>query len=272
MRYPMRWQWLSVVTPVVESPLIGVDVQRRDDVLVLKVTGLLDETTHRSLRDAIIDAALDEPNAVLIDVNDLSVPSESAWSVLTSAHWYVSTWPDVPILLVCAHPQRQLAITRCGVDRYVPVYRTDELALDTVAGGSLHRRRRVRTQLPVEAASIGVARGSIADRLTAWAQGDLIPIASTVAAIFVENVLAHTDSAPILIVESYRNTVVVAVEDGSRIPAGRHEDTDRGAEAVSGLSIVSALCREWGSIPTSTGKTVWALVGRDSQLWGRDVF
>ena len=250
-----------------ESPLIGVDVQRRDDVLVLKVAGVLDETTHRSLRDAIIDAALDEPSAVLIDVNELFVPSESGWSVLTSAHWYVSTWPDVPILLVCARPQRRLAIARCGVARYVPVYPTDESALGTVAGGSLHRRRRrARTQLPVDAVSIGLARGSIADRLTAWSQGDLIPVASTVATIFVENVLAHTDSAPILIVESYQDTVVVAVEDGSRIPAGRHEDTDHGAEGVSGLAIVSALCHAWGSIPTSTGKTVWALVGRDSHL------
>ena len=255
-----------------ESPLIGVELQRRDDVLVLKVAGVLDETTHRSLRDAIIDAALDEPSAVLIDVNELFVPSESGWSVLTSAHWYVSTWPDVPILLVCARPQRRLAIARCGVARYVPVYPTDESALDTVAAGSSHRRRRARTQLPVDAVSIGLARASITDRLTAWAQGDLIPVAGTVATIFVENVLAHTDSAPILIVESYQDTVVVAVEDGSRIPAGRHEDTDHGAEVVSGLAIVSALCHAWCSIPTSTGKTVWAIVGRDSQLWGREVF
>jgi hypothetical protein len=258
--------------PVADSPLIGVDLQRRDGASFLKLTGMLDETTHRPLRDAIIDAALDEPSAVLVDVSELSVPSESAWSVLASAHWFVSTWPDVPILLVCAHPQHHLAITRCGVDRHLPVYPTGESALETVAAASSQRRRRVRTQLPIDVVSIGLARGSIADRLTAWAQGDLIPVASTVAAILVENVLAHTDSAPILIVESYRNTVVVAVEDRSHIPAGRHEDTDRGAEAVSGLSIVSALCHSWGSIPTSTGKTVWALVGRDSQLWGRDVF
>ena len=150
----------------------------------------------------------------------------------------------------------------------MPVYPTDESALGAVAGGSLQqrRRRRVRTQLPVGVVGIGLARASIADRLTAWAQGDLIPVASTVATIFVENVLAHTDSAPILIVESYRNAVVVAVEDGSHIPAGRHEDAHHGAEIVSGLAIVSALCSAWGSIPTSTGKTVWALVGRDGQL------
>jgi anti-anti-sigma regulatory factor len=258
--------------PVTEPPVIGIDLQRRHGASVLRVTGVLDETTHRSLRDAIIDAALDEASAVLIDVNELSVPSESVWSVLTSAHWYVSTWPDVPIVLVCAHSQRRSAITRCGVDRHLALYATEESAFDTVAGGSLRRRRRVRTQLPIDAVSVGLARGSIADRLTAWAQRDLIPVASTVATIFVENVLAHTDSAPILIVESYQGMVAVAVEDGSRIPAGWHEDTDHGVEVVSGLAIVSALCDAWGSIPTSTGKTVWALVGRYSQLWSRDVF
>jgi anti-anti-sigma regulatory factor len=249
---------------VAESPVIDVAVQRQDDVSVLKVTGVLDETTYRSLRDAIVDAALNETRAVLIDVDDLSVPSESTWSVLTSAHWYVDTWPGVPIVLVCTHPQHRLAIARRGVARYLPVYPTCESALIAVAGESLGRQR-VRTPFPADARSIGLARASIADTLNAWSQADLIPVASTVAAIFVENVLAHTDSAPTLIVESYQDTVVVAVEDGSGIPAGRHEDTNHGAELVSGLAIVSALCRAWGSTPTSTGKTVWALVSPDSQ-------
>jgi anti-anti-sigma regulatory factor len=248
---------------VAESPGIEVAVERRDDVFILKVTGVLDETTHRSLRDAIIDAALTGPSAVLIDVGDLSVPSESAWSAVTSAHWYTSTWPGVPFLLASANPQQRSAIARRGVTRHVPVYQTHESALATVAVGSVSRRRRVRTRLPVGAGSIDVARAAIADRLTAWSQSDLIPVAGTVATIFVENVLAHTDSAPMLIVESYQDKVVVAVEDGSSIPAGLHEDTDHGAEVVSGLAIVSALCRAWGSTPTSTGKTVWAWVSPD---------
>jgi hypothetical protein len=250
---------------VAESSAIEVAIQRRNDALVLKVAGVLDETTYRSLRDAIVDAALNGPSAVLIDVDDLSVPVETAWSVVTSAHWYVDTWPGVPILLVCANPQYRLEIVRRGVARYVPVYPTKESALVTVAGGSLRRRRRVRIRLPRDTGSIGLARASIANTLTAWSQADLIPVASTVATIFVENVIAHTDSAPILIVESHQDTVAVAVEDGSRIPAGRHEDTEHGAEIVSGLAIVSALCRAWGSTPTSTGKTVWALVSPDSQ-------
>ena len=248
------------------SQPIRVEMHRQHEVLVLTVGGVLDGATYRLLRDAIIKAALDEPGAVVVDVNDVSVPSESAWSVFTSARWHVSIWPDVPILLVCAHPQRRRTIARCGVARYVAVYPSHESALDATTDRWSRGRRRARTQLPADAVSVGLARASVTDWLTAWGQGDLVPVACMAATVFVENVLAHTDSAPVLIVEDYQDTVTVAVEDGSHLPAGRHEDADRGAETVSGLAIVTALCRSWGSTPTSSGKTVWALFGRENRL------
>ncbi|BCI84847.1 hypothetical protein NIIDMKKI_00530 [Mycobacterium kansasii] len=65
---------------------------------------MLDSLTYRELRDAVIKAALEEPRAVIVDANRLSVPSASAWSVFTSARWHVSSWPDVPILLACQDP------------------------------------------------------------------------------------------------------------------------------------------------------------------------
>jgi anti-anti-sigma regulatory factor len=247
-------------------PQIWVDAEGHHGVLFLRVIGVLDGVTYRLLRDAVIKAALDEPRALIVDVEDLSVPSESAWSVFTSARWHVSIWPDVPILLVCARPERRQQITRCGVARYVPVYQDCESAVEAVADRSMHGRRRARTQLSPTAVSVGLARASVADSLTAWAEVDLIPVASTVATIFVENVLAHTDSAPVLIIESYRGTVTVAVEDGSPLAATLHEDAEHGAEVVSGLGIVAALCRAWGSTPMPAGKTVWAQVGRENRL------
>jgi hypothetical protein len=39
------------------------------------------------------------------------------WKVFTSARWYVSIWPDVPIILICAHAGRQRIIARSGVTR-----------------------------------------------------------------------------------------------------------------------------------------------------------
>ncbi len=35
---------------------------------------------------------------------------------------------------------------------------------------------------------------------------------------------------------------------------------------VSGLAIVDALSRAWGSTPTASGKTVWAIIGPENQL------
>lgn len=255
------------MTPQAEcSPSIRVDAERHHDVSFLMVTGVLDSTTYRGLRDAIIKAALDEPRAVIVDVNELSVSSESAWSVFTSARWHVSVWPDVPILLVCEHQRSLRAITAMGVSRYVPVYPTRDSALKAAADRSSHGRRRAKTQLPGTRVSVGLARAMVTDWLSRWDKRELIPAAATVATIFVENVLDHTESAPVLIVESYQDIVTVAVEDGSDVQPVRHEDPNRGADIVSGLAIVSALCREWRSTPRSSGKTVWALVGPENKL------
>ncbi len=228
--------------------------------------GVLDSSTYRSVRDRVIKAALDEPRAVIVDVNRLSAPSSSAWTVFTSARWHVSTWPDVPILLVCAHPQVRRAIAAGGVTRYVPVHPNLESALGALCAQPLPIRRRARSELPATRVGVGLARAMITDWLTQWDNADLVPVAATVGTVLVENVLDHTESAPVLIVESHRDTVTVAVEDCSEHLPGRHEDAYRGAEIVSGLAIVSALCRAWGATPTSSGKTVWALVGRENQL------
>lgn len=263
--------WRSIVPVVVMSmaetrPAVRIDAEPRQNVPILMADGLLDSSTYRSVRDTVIKAALDEPPAVIVDVNRLSVPSASAWSAFTSARWHVSTWPGVPILLVCTDPQVRRAITAGGVGRHVPVHPTWESALDALRGQSLRVRRRVRSALPVTGVSVGLARAMITDWLTRWDKRELIPVAATVATLLVENVIEHTDSAPVLILEVNQNTVTVAVEDGSDHLPGRHEDAYRGAEIVSGLAIVSALCRAWGATPTSSGKTVWALVGRENRL------
>jgi hypothetical protein len=228
--------------------------------------GVLDGSTYRTVRDSVIKAALDEPSAVIVDVNRLSVPSASAWTVFTSARWHVSTWPDVPILLVCEQPRVRNSITAGGFARYVPVHPTRESALNALDGRPLPLRRRARSDLPPTRASVALARAMVGDWLTQWDKCALVPVAATVATVFVENVLDHTESAPVLIAESYGNAVTVAVEDCSERLPGRHEDAYCGAEMVSGLAIVAALSRAWGATPTSTGKTVWALVGRENQL------
>src|SRR5947209_11019734 len=245
---------------------IRIDVAPQHEVPILVMDGVLDSSTYRTVRDTVNKAALDEPRAVIVHVNHLSAPSSSAWTVFTSARWHVSVWPDVPILLVCGAAEVRRAIAADGVTRYVPVHPTRELALDAVRSRSLQLRRRGRAQLPRSRGSIGLARRAVTEWLTQWGSADLIPAAATLATVFVENVLDHTDSEPALIVEHCAGKVTVAVEDCSGHLPERHEDPERGAEIVSGLAIVAALSRAWGSTPTSSGKTVWAVVGGENQL------
>ncbi len=238
-----------------------------DRAALLTAAGRLDGTTYRELRDTVIKSALDGPAAVIVDATELEVPAESAWSVFTSARWHVSVWPDVPILLVCGHPRGRDAITRNGITRYVELYPAVETACAAIRDGAAEpQRRRARAQLPAMHSSLRRARALTAEWLLGWSRSDMIAVASMVVDVLVENVLEHTQSAPGLVVESRDATVTIAVEDNSRVPAIRHEHPSRGADAVSGLAVVAALSRTWGSTPTTTGKTVWAVIGPESFL------
>jgi anti-anti-sigma regulatory factor len=232
---------------------------------VLTVDGRLDSTTYLTLRDRIIKAALAEPPAVIIDVTALEVPATSAWAVFTSARWHVSTWPDVPIVLVCAHAAGRKAISRSGTTRYVPVYPTVEAAWHGVHAGP-GGRRRAHARLPATMASLSESRRMVREMLATWSQSALIPTATVIVNALVENVLQHTQSAPGLRLETDGATVTVAVEDDSSAVAHRRERGDGGADTVSGLAIVAALSRAWGSTPIPSGKTVWAVIGPENRL------
>ncbi|PQM46682.1 hypothetical protein C1Y40_03119 [Mycobacterium talmoniae] len=233
---------------------------------LLTVHGVLDSSTYLQLRDSVIKAALDEPSAVLVDVAALEVPSLSAWSVFTSARWHVSTWPDVPIVLVCPNTTVSRAIIRNGIARYVPVLPTVAAALHRVANSAEPHRRRASAELPATPASLHRSRKLVTEWLTTWSRAELIPAAKVIVDVLVENVLRHTDSSPVLVLETTGSTVTIAVQDASCTPAVRREMPTEGADGVSGLAVVAALSRNWASTPTPSGKTVWAVIGPENQL------
>lgn len=244
---------------------LAVSADTAGAACLLIAEGVLDSSTYLQLRDSIVKAALDEPRAVLIDVDGLDVPAPSAWAVFTSARWLVDTWPAIPIHLVCGNAIRRAVIARNGVTRYVPVHPTVEHALSALSG-TQRARLRARTELPASLASLRAAREFVGQRLAEWSDKDLIPVATVVVNVFVENVLQHTQSGPVLLLETDGKTVTVSVQDGSSTPAARHEDPLRGGERVSGLAIVASVSRSWGSAPTPSGKTVWAVVGPENRL------
>jgi anti-anti-sigma regulatory factor len=238
-----------------------------DAVSVLTVGGVLDSSTYRTLRDSVIKAALDGPDAVVVDISALVVPSPSAWSVFTSARWHVSTWPDVPVILACEDAAVRKVLADNGITRYVPVYATVDEACAAPAREAGHAtRRRVKLSMPAALTSLGRARNLVADSLAAWSQDALIPVTNVIVTTLIENVLQHTDSAPVAVLETDGTTVTVTVQDTSSVPAVRREHPAHDGHRVSGLAVISALCRSWGSTPSTSGKTVWAVIGPENKL------
>jgi len=242
-----------------------ISVSRSPGHTVLTITGVLDSSTYREVRDSVIKAAIDSPSVVIVEVSGLRTPAVTAWTAFTSARWHVSTWPDVPIILLCDNEVERARITRAGIDRYVPVV-ADPTAAIAVIGDSDRLRRRARTELVASSTSLREARRFTADCLSAWERSDMILTASTVVTVFVDNVLAHTLSRPVVLIEAAAGSVTVAVSDADPRPAVRHEGSGTGAHTVSGLAVVTALSRTWGSSPTADGKTVWALLGPENRL------
>lgn len=233
---------------------------------MLTVDGVLGDTTYLPLRDAIVNAALDEPNAVIVDITSLVVRDDPAWAVFTSARWQVAEWPDTPIGLVCAHDHGQKALRRNGITRYVPVYRTLQAAATELAADAARRYRlRVRAVLPAMKRSTAQCRQLTAQWLAEWARTDFSHAVSIVATELVEMALADTDGPLVLRLEFDGSTVTVAVQhSGSATPKAVRRKSHAGK--VTGLDLIAANCRVWGSHTSAAGTTVWVVLGPENRV------
>ncbi len=240
----------------------GIDIrveEAGDAVVVVSPAGILDSGSYLALRNGVVKAATESPT-VVVCVDELVVPSVSAWAVLTSAQWMVSTWPGASVCVVATLSSVHTDLVANGITRYVALYDSLEAAVSAAAGrGPEHPRRRAVLQLPRHSAAHGVAREFIRRTLAEWCRPELSLSAEPIAFEFVSNVLAHTASAPRLRLELKGDALTVAVADNSTDPAVREEPTG-GTQRFSGLGVVSSLARTWGSHPTMEGKVVWAVV------------
>ena len=247
------------------SSLLEISQDAARSACVLTASGILDSRTYVPLRNSVVHAALEQPRAVLVDVNNLDVPAPSAWTVFASARWLVEIWPATPIHLVSAYSEQRTTIDHIGVTRYIPLHRTLHAALDVLVDTD-RVRSRARVELPSALSSLRVAREYVARSLIEWGLESLVPVATVIANVFVENVLQHTVAAPVLMLETDGTTVTVALHDDCTRPAVRCEDPIRSGQRITGLAIVASVCRDWGSAPTRTGKTVWAVIGPENRL------
>jgi anti-sigma regulatory factor (Ser/Thr protein kinase) len=222
---------------------------------VVRAVGALDVTTYRLLRDALVKLAVEQPRAVIVDVTGLDLGRESALTVFVSAWLQVSDWPGVSILLA-AGTERQRAVLRGAVSRYVPHHPT--VAAAVAASSSPPHARRAVLDLAAVAVAARLARVFVRDTCGGWGLSHLVPAVAATATELVENAVRHAGTPAQLRLELRPRTLTVAVRDRSPVPAVLVERLP-GEHGGNGMRIVSHLAAAWGCSPhLAGGKVVWA--------------
>lgn len=236
-------------------------IERRvldDGVMLVEPHGVLDLGTYTDLRDALIKCAVEQPRALVVDVESLWVPTGATLTVFTAVWTRISAWPGVPMALVAAHPVDRERLRRSTVSRHISVHPTAEDACRTV--GRSPRHRRTRLDLPCSAISSAVARWFVGETCLRWECVEVLPSAIMVASELVENAVQHANSDPRLCMELRRGMLTIAVYDDSPPPAELIERDRVGARHL-GLTLVTHLASAWSCAPLwSGGKVVWAVL------------
>ncbi|MFF5987377.1 STAS domain-containing protein [Prauserella flavalba] len=234
------------------SSLLTIHVADVAGCLVVRPEGELTAGTYSGLRDTLVRCAVEEPDAVVVELDRLWFASDASATALTSAYACIAEWPAVPLSVVVRDQARHRWIRSTSIDRFLAVFPDLESALAAV--GTPPPRRRA-----VAAVSSGaLARRFAEGVLRRWNAAGLAYDAKLVVTELVENTMRHTVSDPVVRLESWQDRVTVAVADDDPAPAVLHERAD-GASRCSGLRLVARVARAWGSAPASGGgKVVWA--------------
>jgi anti-anti-sigma factor len=246
---------------------LRLDIRSEAGSRIIDLRGVLDAASYLPLRDRILKCATEQPKAIVIDVDALRIAAESALVVFTSARWQIAQWPDVPLVLISQRPAMQSVLRRNGVTRYVPCYDTLESALAAIELGDPGPARRTMLQLPVVTTSGTAGRRFVRDTLERWGLSSFRGTAQLVATELIENAVRFAAGAQLTLRLEYRkDRLTIAVGDDSNVMPVRRE-LPEGTRQLSGLAVVTQVCRTWGSLPRQpNGKVVWAVIGPENAI------
>ncbi|MDG4781217.1 ATP-binding protein [Micromonospora sp. WMMD961] len=236
------------------SSRITCEVRCTAPVAVVRLAGALHLGTMRSVHQALDDALVGQPEALVIDMAEVSVEDRLALSVFAATARRAEEWPAVPVVLCSPSPVAARWLSESTTCRVVPV--TADCAEATrMAGATL----RMRTRLEPVAEACRRARELVTDACARWNLPNASGPAALVLSELVGNVVRHAGTPMQVTVTLRRPYLHLAVVDGSSAQA-QPGGTDLHAEGGRGLMLVRELAQRWGSVPAGQGKAVWAML------------
>jgi histidine kinase-like protein len=220
---------------------------------LVRLTGVLDRETAPEMRSALLDVLAGQPEAVVVDVADLSLARPDDAGALRDLREETADWPAARLALADPHDAGRWR------DTGWPVSTSPSEAFGSL-GPPTQDDRLALTLEPV----VGAARRSrevITEACDRWDRSDLTGSACIVATEMVNNVVAHARTSMVVLLAVRNGGLAVAVRDESeRVPSFTGAPSPN-AYGGRGMLLIDSVATRWGNLPLSHGKVVWALLG-----------
>jgi anti-anti-sigma regulatory factor len=224
-------------------------------ITVVRLSGALELAATPTAWTALVKLLADQPDALVIDLSDITFDDPQALLVFGALGRRASLWPGVPVILNA--PDRRLRddLHRQGIERVVAVC-PDMVEAMLLAGGA-PTPRRLRESLQPVAGAARRGRDLATEACLLWRSPELVPQASVIASELVTNAVCHAGTPFELSLARTTRYLHIGVRDEDPRPAVR-QDPDALAFSGRGLLIVEQTALSWGSTPAKSGKVVWA--------------
>jgi anti-anti-sigma regulatory factor len=238
---------------------VTVDVEYRDQAAIARVAGTLTMQTAPALRGGLLKCLADCPDALIVDVADLTTESGVPLTVLRVVQRQADRWPAIPMVLCRPDAALRRQLAQAGPDAYPSIYPSVEdaiAALDRI----VQVRPAIHLDLPATTDSCAWARDVAVQACRDWNLDHVADDAEAIVCELVTNAVLHARPPLHLLVAVRGPRLHLAVRDGSEaLPRAVGGAPPSPTIAYgNGLTLVDAIATTWGTMPTTEGKVVWA--------------
>ena len=239
-------------------PQARVTRRAQDRVVVLEVAGRLGDAVD-DLDRAIRLALADRPRGVVCDLSAVPEGADTGVvRVLATAGRHVRDWPGIPVAVACPDPQVRDGLSAHPQGVHLIVAESMFTGVSAVLATPITDVDCLR--LTSHPTAPRASRDFVARALLRWGLGPLVPAASLVVSELVTNSTIHAGTDIELSVAWNLGLLRLTVRDNS--PDLPRQQYPQFVDVHGrGLSVVAALSRAFGVLPTAEGgKVVWAVL------------
>jgi hypothetical protein len=220
---------------------------------LVRLAGVLDATTAPAVRSVLLDVLAGQPEAMVVDVDQLDVRDTAALGVLRDVLRDTVHWPAAHLTLCATGDPQQWQDTGWPL-RHDCAGAFAEL-------GAPDRAHRTSLELEPQVGAARRSRELITEMCVRWKRPELCDSACIVATEMVNNVVAHAHTPMIVLLAMHDEGMTVAVRDRSGVvPSFTGMPAAPTAYGGRGMLLIDSVADRWGSLRLTDGKVVWALL------------